>query len=254
MNLLPAEIIWVQFPHRDLWSACCMGTLVQHWQIFCVMSLFFSYSLFKDLFRLDFVDLLKKKCSLVWPLPPCFWKDCLPWIYIASLRSFYWYLLVNFKSYISSAGFSSSSHRADNQAQSIISENALLLPFILWSRLILTRWQEDVFSSTYSLYYASIALSGFHMDSLNHTSAQRTDPIEHITLLMFIFGQELTWLQKKKNCNLLCKFISWDLHHLFLLPQWPSGHISTGEGQFQKHHSVLLQITVHLLSYLCCCP
>ena len=249
MNLLASEIIWVQFPHSDLWSAHCIGALVQHRQIFSVMCLFFSYSLFKDLFRLDFVDLQKKKCSLVWDLLRCSWKDCLPWIYFASLSSFYWYLLVNFKSYISSAGFSSSSHSADNQAQSISCENALLLPFILWNKLILTRWQEDVFSGICSLYYVSIALCGFYMDSLNHTGAQRTDPIEHITLLMSIFGRQ--WLPKKLQ-RVVYKFISWDLHQLFLLPQWPSGHISVGEGQFQKHHSVLLEITVHLL-HLCCC-
>lgn len=252
MNLLASEIIWVQFPHSDLWSEHCIGTLVQHWQVFSVTCLFFSYALFKDLFRLDFVDLLKKKCSFVWDLLLCFWKDCLPWNYFASLSSFYWYVLVKFKSYISPAGFSSSSHSADNQAQSISCENALLLPFILWSRHILTRWQEDIFSSTCSLYYASIALCVFYMESLNHAGAQRTDPIEDITLLMSILGQQLGWLPKKLQC-VLYKFISWDLHQLLLLPPWPSGHSSMGEGQFQKHHSVLLEIAMHLLLYLCCC-
>lgn len=146
----------------------------------------------------------------------------LPWIYFAPLSSFYWYLLVNFKSYVRSAGFSSSWQCLDNQAWPISYESALLQPFILWSRLILTRWQEDVFGSTCSLSYASIALCGFYMDSSNHTGAQRY------------------------------QFISWDLHQLFLLPQWPSGHISMEKDQFQKHDSVLLEITVHLLPYLCC--
>lgn len=107
----------------------------------------------KYLFRFDFVDLLKNLFSGVGLAAMLL--ERLPWICFASLSSFYWYLLVNFKSYIRSAGFSSSSHNADNQAQPLSCENALLLPFILWSKLILARWQEDAFSSICSLYWAS---------------------------------------------------------------------------------------------------
>lgn len=110
---------------------------------------------------------------------------------------FYWYLPVNFKSSVISAGFSSSSHSADNQAQSVSCENALLLPFILWSGPILTRWQEDVFSSSCRPCDASVALSGFYVDSSNHAGARRTDPAEHLTVPVSIFGQQILWLPKK---------------------------------------------------------
>lgn len=125
-----------------------------------------------------------------------FWKKCLPWIYFAFLSSFYWYLLLNFKSYTSSAGFSSPPHSVDNQAWSISCKNALLLPFILCSCLIPTTWQEGIFSSTCSLYHVSPSLCGFYTDSLNHTSAQRTDPIKH-------FAPSLNNIYQK-NQNMFC--------------------------------------------------
>lgn len=121
----------------------------------------------------------KKQYSSVWDLLLFSWKDCFPWIHFASLSSFDWYLWINFKHYINSVGFSSLSYSAHNQAWSTSTENALLLPFVLWSRLILTIWQEDNFSSACRLYCASLALCFFHRDLMNHFGTQRMDLVEH---------------------------------------------------------------------------
>lgn len=166
--------------------------------------------------------------------------------------SFYWYLLVNFKSHIISAGFSSSSGSADKQAQSISSENALLLPFILWRGPVLTRWQEDIFSSSCRPYYASVALSGFHVDSSNHTGAQRTDPTEHITVFVSIFGQQLMWLPKKIAVCCVQVFL---LRSTSAISAGNNGHLVLFQncGGSLPKPSLFHEITTRFLRYLCCC-
>lgn len=65
------------------------------------------------------------------------------------------------------------------------------------SSVIPTTWQEGIFSSPCSLYHTSLFLCVFHMDSLNHTNTQRTDPIEY-------FFPSLNNNIYQKNQNVFC--------------------------------------------------
>lgn len=187
------NLVW--FPHSDLWSACCIGTLIQHTQIFSALCLFFSYSLFKDLFGPNFADLLNKKVFFgVWPaavfLKRRFAMDllCISQQFLLTSLSKLQVLHQFYKHFFT--------FTQCWQACSISSENALYCH--LFSGAGSSRpYGRRIHSAALTvLYYASVALCLFHTDSTQPCWYPK-DPVEHTsTFFMASFRQQLIQLQK----------------------------------------------------------